>query len=53
MTMPSSTSQSVFFEPRGIRTVVVRADDGARSAFMKMIGSGGTLAPVFAAAWSE
>jgi hypothetical protein len=51
MTTPSSTSQSVFSDPRGIR----RSSFGptiAEVAFMKMIGSGGTVAPV-SAAWSE
>ena len=51
MTKPSSTSQSVFFEPRGMITGS-SGPQMALVAFMKMIGSGGTVAPV-SAAWSE
>ncbi len=51
MTTPSSTSQSVFSDVRGIR-IGSFGPQMAEVAFKKMIGSGGTLAPV-SAAWSE
>ena len=51
MTKASSTSQSVFSDPRGMITGSF-GPQIALVAFMKMIGSGGTFAPV-SAAWSE
>jgi hypothetical protein len=51
MTTPSSTSQSVLAELRGISTSSF-GPQMAEVAFMKMMGSGGTVAPV-SAAWSE
>jgi hypothetical protein len=51
MITPSSTSQSVLTERRGISTVSL-GPTIAEVAFMKMIGSDGTAAPV-SAAWSE
>ena len=44
MTTPSSTSQSVFSEPRGISTSSF-GPQMALVAFMKMMGSGGTFRP--------
>jgi hypothetical protein len=46
----SSTSQSVFSDPRGIR-IGSSGPQMAEVAFMKMIGSGGTFRPL-SAAWS-
>jgi hypothetical protein len=51
MMTPSSTSQSVFCEVRGI-SIGSLGPQMALVAFMKMIGSGGTAIPV-SAAWSE
>jgi hypothetical protein len=51
ITMPSSTSQSVLVEPRGMRT----SSFGPISVFgdlVNRIGSSGTAAPV-SAAWSR
>ncbi len=50
MTMPSSTSQSSFFDPRGIFTSSF-GPHSAPSDFRKMIGSFGTGMPA-SAAWS-
>ena len=51
MTMPSSTSQSVFSPLRGISTSSL-GPQMALVAFMKITGSGGTCMPL-SAAWSE
>ncbi len=50
ITTPSSTSQSVFSDPRGISTGSF-GPQMALVAFMKITGSGGTLSPD-SAAWS-
>ncbi len=51
MMIASSTSQSVFTEPRGMM-IGSFGPQIAEVAFMKTIGSGGTAMPV-SAAWSE
>ena len=51
MTTPSSTSQSVFCEPRGITTSSF-GPQMQEVAFMKTIGSAGT-GMFDSAAWSE
>jgi hypothetical protein len=51
MTTPSSTSQSVFVEPRGTRTPSY-GPIRVLGSFMKTTGSPGTAAPV-SAAWSR
>jgi hypothetical protein len=51
MKTASSTSQSVFSLPRGMMMGSF-GPTMAEVAFMKMMGSGGTVAPV-SAAWSE
>ena len=48
MTTPSSTSQSVFSEPRGTMMSSF-GPHTAELAFMNRIGSSGTVAPVSAA----
>ncbi len=51
MITPSSTSQSVFFESRGI-SISSFGPQMALVHLLKITGSGGTSAPV-SAAWSE
>ena len=51
MTTPSSTSQSVFSEPRGMNTSSY-GPTTADGSFMNITGRSGVAAPV-SAAWSE